>query len=771
MGAATAELILNPQKVEPGRISTSATLTTPGLGHFNVWFKVPEQYGPSLATNADPFLLGTLQRTMAEAELSGLRRLRVRGSVSPSLLDNLEQLQLIWERWSISPRPGAVRFRRVDIDADDVAEKEPPSEPSTAVVAFSGGVDSAFTIYRHVTRRAGRGTRDVRAAALIHGMEIPLHDDVSFRGAADRARMMLDGLGPELVEISTNLRQLSLAWEDEFGLYVGAVLTLMSNRFGSGLIASSAPYEQLIIPCGSTPLTDPLMSSAAFQIHHDGAEYDRIDKARLLGEWDAARRFLRFCWEGRDKGRNCGRCRKCITTLLCFRVAGIELDCFDTPIRDEDVHQVIRSMDLAGTGSVYPRLLLERADRLSLDDDWVTLLRERFDQERTGQKRRSNPGSSDDRCKAIVPLGTEGTRPPLFFVNTVAADANDLEALSIRLGLNQPFYVLQPFTTAGPDLLCRTIESMAHRCLMEIREVQPHGPYLLGGRSFGAVVAYELAVRLEAAGESVKIFTVIDSAGPMWRTRYLANGMVYDPVMNAARVRAEAEGVGFGDVFSDAAAADSFIRWLREPACAHENDDVNRYVHAVYMLRPDLRAAFPLGEQGDESAPADLVRWASEHGCSEMGMQPFLLPVPSVDLRGSKSLSVDPRLRSRRRRAYEQALDLVNFVTRGTIAKLAARRSDEILRIAGESMVRYRAAPLAATVLLIHPSEDAEGGFPNEPPDRWYGLEVGGLEEHVVAASPQNILSEPAVASVAAYLDRHIVACLATGEPEASGMA
>ena len=111
---------------------------------------------------------------MAEAELHGLRRVRVRGTVSPSLLDNVERLQFIWERWSIDCRGReAVRYRRVDIEADDVAETDPPSEPSAAVAAFSGGVDSAFTIYRHVTRRAGRGTRDVRAAALIHGMEIP----------------------------------------------------------------------------------------------------------------------------------------------------------------------------------------------------------------------------------------------------------------------------------------------------------------------------------------------------------------------------------------------------------------------------------------------------------------------------------------------------------------------------------------------------------------------------------------------------------------------
>jgi thioesterase domain-containing protein len=769
MGTETAELVLHPQKVEAGRISANATLITPGLGNCDVWIQLPEHYQSNLATNADPFVLGTLMRTMAEAELHGLRRVRVRGTVSPSLLDNLEKLQLIWERWSIGPRQATVRYRRVDIEADDVAENGPPSEPSAAVAAFSGGVDSSFTIYRHVTRRAGRGTRDVRAAALIHGMEIPLHEAASFRGAAVRAHRMIEGTGLELVEISTNLRHLSLEWEDDFGLFVGAVLTLMSGRFGTGLIASSSPYEQLLLPCGSTPLTDPLMSSAVFQIVHDGAEYDRIDKARVLGEWDAARRFMRFCWEGRDKSRNCGHCRKCISTLLCFRVAGVELNCFDAPVRDEVVHEVIRSMDLGGTGSFYPQLLLERANQLSLEDEWVTWLRQRFDQELKHPKaaHASSSGRSDIQPDALVPLTTGGIRRPLFFVNTVGGDAADFLALSSRLGLDQPFYVLQPFVSAGAKPLRRTIESMAKRCLLEIRKVQPHGPFLIGGRSFGAVVAYELAVRLESAGERVALFTAIDSVGPLWRTRYLANGTAYDPVMNAALVRAEAEGAAFGDVFSDTAAADSFTRWLREPAPAHGTGEVSRYVHAVYLLRPDLQTAFPLGEHGDGgSAAAGLVHWAWEHGCSEMGMQPSLLSASSADLRRRKPLTADPRLRSRRRRVYERALDWVNFLTRGTLAPLAARRRDEILRIAGESMVRYRAAPLAATVLLIHPDKDADG-LPSAPLDHWYGLELGGLEDQVVVGSPQNILCEPFVGSVAQCLE-HRIANFSAEQPERS---
>ena len=120
------------------------------------------------------------------------------------------------------------------------------------------------------------------------------------------------------------------------------------------------------------------------------------------------------------------------------------------------------------------------------------------------------------------------------------------------------------------------------------------------------------------------------------------------------------------------------------------------------------RRRFRSANTKTESAPAGLVRWASEHGCSEMGMQRSLLPAPSAQLRRTP-LTVDPRLRSRRRHAVERVLDWANFVTRGSIASLADRRRDEIVRIAGESMVRYRAGRLDAMVLLIRPDKDANG--------------------------------------------------------------
>lgn len=60
-----------------------------------------------------------------------------------------------------------------------------------------------------------------------------------------------------------------------------------------------------------------------------------------------------------------------------------------------------------------------------------------------------------------------------------------------------------------------SVEAMATRYLEHIREIQPHGPYALGGWCFGGVIAYEAAGQLRAAGEQVELLFGIDSRAPI----------------------------------------------------------------------------------------------------------------------------------------------------------------------------------------------------------------------------------------------------------------
>lgn len=85
-------------------------------------------------------------------------------------------------------------------------------------------------------------------------------------------------------------------------------------------------------------------------------------------------------------------------------------------------------------------------------------------------------------------------------------------ALARKLGGERPFYALQSPAFEGnplsPDI---TIEALARTYLDAVRTASPNGPYLLGGWSFGGLVAAEMALALCQAGEEVALLALLDS--------------------------------------------------------------------------------------------------------------------------------------------------------------------------------------------------------------------------------------------------------------------
>lgn len=67
-----------------------------------------------------------------------------------------------------------------------------------------------------------------------------------------------------------------------------------------------------------------------------------------------------------------------------------------------------------------------------------------------------------------------------------------------------------PIISAIPPPCLTTIEEMAAKYLNYVREVQPQGPYYLGGWSQGGVIAYEMAQILTKQKEEVRILYFLD---------------------------------------------------------------------------------------------------------------------------------------------------------------------------------------------------------------------------------------------------------------------
>jgi oxalate---CoA ligase len=76
------------------------------------------------------------------------------------------------------------------------------------------------------------------------------------------------------------------------------------------------------------------------------------------------------------------------------------------------------------------------------------------------------------------------------------------------LGPEYPFYQLRSHGLRGGRI--PTIEEMAEDYMRLVAAVRPHGPYLLGGHCNGAMIAWELARRLTAAGERVVLVAMVE---------------------------------------------------------------------------------------------------------------------------------------------------------------------------------------------------------------------------------------------------------------------
>ncbi|MBD2461873.1 alpha/beta fold hydrolase [Oscillatoria sp. FACHB-1407] len=114
---------------------------------------------------------------------------------------------------------------------------------------------------------------------------------------------------------------------------------------------------------------------------------------------------------------------------------------------------------------------------------------------------------------ALVPVQPNGTKPSLFF-HGGAADALKWSGVARLLGSDQPFYAFQRPDLDGKPVTQTTVEALAAHCIEEMRTVQPHGPYFIGGHCFGGVVAFEIAHQLLAQGEAIALFVLIDSYAP-----------------------------------------------------------------------------------------------------------------------------------------------------------------------------------------------------------------------------------------------------------------
>ncbi|MEX0853324.1 MAG: alpha/beta fold hydrolase [Bauldia sp.] len=113
---------------------------------------------------------------------------------------------------------------------------------------------------------------------------------------------------------------------------------------------------------------------------------------------------------------------------------------------------------------------------------------------------------------ALIVVRGEGRGPPLCCVHGLTGEVVFPQKLADALGVGRPVYGFRALGFQAGERPLETIEQIASNYLAALRRVPGTGPSVLLGHCGGSLIAYEMALQLTAAGETVAGLVLIDPA-------------------------------------------------------------------------------------------------------------------------------------------------------------------------------------------------------------------------------------------------------------------
>lgn len=218
-----------------------------------------------------------------------------------------EEFRRLWYRRH--PRPCIVPER---------LESREQRRGSGTMLCFSGGVDAFHTLLR--------GGHSSDTLVYVVGYDVKLRERGRAKAVVSLVRDVAHEMGCASCVICTNLRRHRLVrstpWLHSFGGALAAVAHLLSAH-GDRLLLSSDGLGFEHPEVGSRASTDHLFGSARVAVDHVSPSVTRIEKIRAIAGERIVQRHLRVCWRNVGALANCGRCEKCVRTMLALDACGM----------------------------------------------------------------------------------------------------------------------------------------------------------------------------------------------------------------------------------------------------------------------------------------------------------------------------------------------------------------------------------------------------------------------------------------------------------------
>lgn len=294
-------LVSNIRLSERGdKLRISADCQTDNGSMEIVYFEFDSVYREYLNLDYSSFAAALLLPSMKLGE-----NLTVDGSISEKLYDGMQEIMNTVKGWNIGLSAIKVIPRSVEPDS---------LKGDDTVTTFSGGVDSFYSWLVHKN-----DTRPVRSMIFINGFDISLNNHDLYEKTVNNIKKIARAEDAKLIEAESNIR----AFIDpilDWGLSHGGCLAATALCLRSGIelmyIPSSYTVEQEH-PWGSHRLLDSHWSTEVITFIHDGFDTSRVGKVvKVVGHSETALEYLRVCWKEEGGSYNCGKCNKCLRTMV-----------------------------------------------------------------------------------------------------------------------------------------------------------------------------------------------------------------------------------------------------------------------------------------------------------------------------------------------------------------------------------------------------------------------------------------------------------------------
>lgn len=242
---------------------------------------------------------------------------------------------------------------KIQVHADTVETQS--SNKTASAVCFSGGVDTFHTVYK---------SDSPEFLVSVHPFDLPAASEETYQATRTRLVRVANAVNARPVTIRNNVLQhqsyKTHKLIDTFSGLLACLGHLLSQHISSLTVSPSFHKDNPVV-YGGHYLLDPLFSSKNLKIHQPHTELKRRERVKAIADWPVAQENLFVCFNKQEKNQNCGKCEKCVRTLLDLHILG-KLDSFKVFDQNIQVWEAIDQVKHVTWRETYEEALMMPLD-------------------------------------------------------------------------------------------------------------------------------------------------------------------------------------------------------------------------------------------------------------------------------------------------------------------------------------------------------------------------------------------------------------------------